>query len=136
MSAHNPEATLHGGRNAKGGRREDLGFYFRSRWEANWARYLNFLISIGDIQSWSYEPDTFVFNKIKRGSRFYTPDFKVIDKAGNIEYHEVKGWMEHTSSTKLKRMAKYYPDIKIIIIDGKTYYSATKNLHLVIANWE
>ena len=55
---------------AKGGYREDLKQYFRSRWEANMGRYYNF---VG--VKWIYEQQEFEFYKIKRGSRFYKPDF-------------------------------------------------------------
>src|SRR3990172_2886201 len=52
---------------AKGGTRTDLGFYVRSSWEANYARYLKWLQSNGEIIEWHYEPDTFNFDSIKRG---------------------------------------------------------------------
>ena len=55
------------------------------------ARYLNWLISRGELVSWEYEPDTFEFVKIKRGSRFYTPDFKLKEMDGSTVYWEVKG---------------------------------------------
>lgn len=87
------------------GTREDLGIYVRSRWEANYARYLNWLKSLGEIRDWKYEPDTFEFADIKRGTRFYTPDFKITEKNGETVYHEVKGWLDQRSATKLKRMA-------------------------------
>ncbi len=63
-------------RNVGAGRAPDLGdTYFRSRWERNWARYLNFLVQHGEITGWEYEPKTFWFHKIKRGTRSYKPDF-------------------------------------------------------------
>jgi len=120
---------------ARGGTRDDLGFYVRSGWEANWARYLKWLETNGDILAWEYEPETFEFVGIKRGSRFYTPDFKVYNLDGGIEYHEVKGYMDKQSATKLKRMAKYYPDIKLIVID-KDAYDAVKNWSSLIEYWE
>ena len=33
--------------------------FFRSRWEANYARYLEWLCSIGQIAKWEHEPQTF-----------------------------------------------------------------------------
>jgi hypothetical protein len=121
----------------KGGRRSDLGdVYFRSRWEANWARYLNWLKSIGEITSWEFEPDTFEFVGIKRGTRFYTPDFKVINKDASIEYHEVKGWLTPEGATKLKRMAKYHPRISIVLVDRKFYRSVATKVGKMIAGWE
>src|SRR5690606_8292944 len=57
------------------GRRSDLGnIFFRSSWEANYARYLNFLKSQGHIYKWEFEPDTFWFESIRRGVRSYLPD--------------------------------------------------------------
>lgn len=127
-----------GGRyRGRGGKRADLADrYFRSSWEANWARYLNWLISLGEIKSWEYEVDTFEFMEIKRGARFYTPDFKVFARDGSFVYHEVKGWMDPTSKTKLKRMTKYYPEVKVILIDRPYYRDVAKKLFGVIPGWE
>lgn len=120
-----------------GGKRDDLGgLYLRSSWEANWARYLNWLMELGEIESWEYEPRTFEFQGIKKGTRFYTPDFSVVNKDGSLEYHEVKGYMDAKSKTKLKRMAKYYPDIKLILIEKDTYYDMANKVGPMIPNWE
>ncbi len=120
----------------RGGKRPDLGNqYFRSRWEANYARYLNWLIEQAAILRWEYEPDTFEFHKIKRGSRFYTPDFKVFNLDGSYEYHEVKGYMDSASVTKLKRMEKYYPQEKILIIARDEYRAVAKCKRLFVG-WE
>lgn len=107
----------------RGGRRKDLNDrYFRSSWEANFARYLNFLLKIKSIHKWEYEHDTFYFEKIKRGTRSYTPDFKVWEKADSKPYYvEIKGWMDDKSKTKLKRMQKYYPDVEIRLIQEREY---------------
>lgn len=122
---------------SNGGKRADLnGRYFRSSWEANYARYLNWLVSIGTIARWEYEVDTFEFKTIKRGTRFYTPDFKVHHHDGTTEYHEVKGWMDRKSATKLKRMAKYYPGVKIIVIDKKQYRAIAAKISTTVPNWE
>ena len=122
----------------KQGRRDDLGdTFFRSAWEANFARYLNFLHGTGHIHRWEYEPDTFWFEAIKRGVRSYKPDFKVWDcEESEPYYYEVKGWMDAKSKTKLKRMAKYHPDVKVILFGKKDYASLKRNLSKVIKNWE
>lgn len=122
--------------NARGGKREDLGFYVRSRWEANYARYLNFLKEQGSIRDWEYEVDTFWFENIKRGTRSYTPDFKVWLDDTRYEYHEVKGYMDQKSKTKLKRMAKYYPAEKIVIIGNEEYQEIKSKLSRLIEHWE
>jgi hypothetical protein len=104
--------------------------YFRSSWEPIYAQYLNILIKIKAIVSWEYESDTFWFEKIKRGIRSYTPDFKIIHIDGSIEYHEVKGWMDDKSQTKIKRMKIYFPEIKMIIIGEKEFYGLKKKWNL------
>ena len=82
-----------------------------------YANYLTILLKLNIIQKWEYESETFWFEKIKRGVRSYTPDFKIFYSNGNIEYHEVKGWMDNKSKTKIKRMKLYYPEINMIVID-------------------
>jgi hypothetical protein len=120
----------------RGGRRADLdGRYFRSAWEANYARFLNFLKARGEISGWEYECKTFVFEAIKRGTRAYTPDFKVTT-GDRHEWHEVKGWMDQPSRTRLKRMAKYFPAEKVVVIDAGWFRQANKTLAGAIAGWE
>lgn len=119
------------------GKRPDLdNKYFRSSWEANYARYLNWLIKQHQIKCWEYESVTFEFKSIKKGTRFFTPDFKVTLLNDKVEYHEVKGWNHPKGNTALKRMAKYYPDIPIVLIDAKVYKSLAKQIHQLIPNWE
>lgn len=121
----------------RGGKRDDLnGQYFRSGWEANYARHLNWLVEQKVISRWEFEPDTFYFEGIKRGSRFYTPDFKVFENNGEYAYHEVKGWMDPKSKTKLKRMARYYPMEKIVLIDSPVYTAIAKQMKGLIPTWE
>ena len=120
----------------KGGKREDLdNCYFRSAWEANYARYLNFLIENNEIKGWEFEPETFWFEGVKRGCRSYTPDFKIVNNYDEVEWHEVKGWMDKKSKTKLKRMKKYHPNIQIIVI-GEDEYKAISKWKAMIPNWE
>lgn len=121
-----------------GGRRSDLnGLYLRSSWEANYARYLNFLIKHKNIYKWEYEPDTFYFENIKRGTRSYTPDFKIWKTEKSEPYYvEVKGWMDQKSKTKLSRMKKYYPNIRIVLISEPEYNEIKNKLSALIPNWE
>jgi len=102
--------------------------YFRSKWEANYALFLDFLIDHKEIVKWEFEPDTFVFEKIQFGTRSYTPDFKVFNNNGTISYHEVKGYMDSKSKTKLKRMKRYYPKIEVILIDSGEYNLLKKQI--------
>lgn len=110
--------------------------YYRSRWEANYARYLEFLRRAGDIKDWQHEPKTFWFEKIKRGVRSYKPDFLVVTKTDAEEWHEVKGWMDSRSRTTLKRMKKYHPDETIVLIDEPKYKQIMYSVGVRIQGWE
>ncbi len=118
------------------GVREDLGFFVRSRWEANYARYLKWLEARGDIAAWEYEPLTFRFDGVQRGPYTYKPDFKVIEKDGTVAFHEVKGWMDSASKGKLKRFAKFFPQHKLVLVDQKAYRPIERTLASVIPHWE
>lgn len=123
--------------NCRGGKRADLGDrYFRSAWEANYARYLNFLLAQGQIRGWEYEADTFVFEGVTRGAVTYTPDFKVTDNDGTVVYHEVKGWLTSRAKMALKRMAKLYPTVKIRLVDEPVYRALSRQCSHLIPHWE
>jgi len=110
--------------------------YYRSSWEANYARYLEWLKQNKQIKDWKHEPKTFWFEGIKRGTVSYLPDFWVINLDDSEEFHEVKGWMDDRSKTKLTRMAKYYPNVKVVLIDAKSYRSLKKDVQHFIKDWE
>ena len=110
--------------------------YFRSRWEANFSRYLELLKTNNQIKAWFHEPHTFWFHEIMRGIRSYKPDFKVIESHESHIWYEVKGYSDAKSRTKMKRMKKYYPDEKITIIDGKWFFKNGAMLSRVISGWE
>lgn len=120
----------------KSGKRADLdGLFVRSGWEANYARYLKFLLAQGLIKAWEYEPQTFVFHGVTRGVLTYTPDFRLTENDGSIVYHEVKGWMDAKSKAKLKRMAQFYPDVQLLVI-GPVEYKAISAYQRLIEGWE
>lgn len=93
--------------------------YFRSGFEVQWAEYLELLKGLGEIVGWLYEPRRFIFEKIKRGTNSYLPDFLVLyEEEGERmhRWHEAKGYLKQKNITQLHRMAKYYPDEKIILV--------------------
>ena len=104
---------------AKGGYRKDLKQYFRSKMEANVARYYRYIGELYIYEYWEFE-----FKDIKYGNRFYKPDFflAVINR-----WIEVKGWFNDSDKTKLRRFKKYYLEeftrLKFIIPDK---YSRSK----------
>lgn len=119
-----------------GGRRSDLGNrYFRSTWEANYARWLRFLVDQRQIKGWSYEPKTFEF-PVKRGNRSYKPDFLVLDNDETRTWHEVKGWMDDSSRVKLERFARYFPTERLIVVDAAMYKGIAAQARHVVPNWE
>lgn len=113
-----------------GGRR----IFFRSRWEVNYAFYLEFQRSAGLIKSWEYEPTTFWF-PVKRGTNSYKPDFFVVLKDGTEEYHEVKGFTDRKSKTKLKRMRIHHPHVNVKLFD-KTWFEEHRALKKAIPGWQ
>ncbi len=110
--------------------------YYRSKWEANYARYLEFLKQNNEIKNWFHEPKTFWFEDVLRGCRSYLPDFLIINKDNSEEYHEVKGWMDDKSKTKLSRMTKYYPSVKIKVIQEDWFKENNIKLRPIIKEWE
>lgn len=110
--------------------------FMRSSWELNYACYLDLMIDKGIIHKWEYEVDTFWFEKIKRGVRSYKPDFKVYISKTEFEYHEVKGWMDDKSKTKLNRMRIYHPNINIVLIGQKEYNLIKKEYSNILSNWD
>lgn len=116
---------------AKTGKREDLGNrFFRSAWEANFARILNHV----GIE-WEYEPKTFDFKDITRGTVNYTPDFYLPEFG---KWIEIKGWMDKKSKLKIDRFRKRYPDeaANLIIITSAEYKFLDKIFRSRIEGWE
>lgn len=127
-----PNASWKAGWREIGGVRK----YYRSKWEANYAYYLQWLLEKGQIKEWLHEPVTFWFEGVKRGCVSYLPDFWVLENDGSESYHEVKGWMDDRSKTKIKRMAKYHPKVKLIVIDSKGYNALKKSVQSLVHGWE
>lgn len=117
----------------------DIGsrhLYFRSRWEAQYARYLQWQKEQGLINDWEHEPFTFWFLEIKRGVRSYLPDFKVWAISGQTYWVEVKGWMDPKSATKLKRMRIYYPHEEVRIVEAAWFRRNNAMMRNLIKEWE
>lgn len=106
---------------ARGGKREDLGMYFRSNWEANFARILNL-----EGLKWEYEQYTFELTPFMS----YTPDFKINDC-----YFEIKGRYTDLCMEKLSLFQEKFPHILLIIIDVRGY-NELRNLYKKKINWE
>lgn len=113
-------------------------FYFRSLWEINFARYLQFLKQHKNIKDWEFEPEIFEFPRTAhKGPPFqYLPDFWVLNNDNSEEWYEVKGFMNTQSKKKIKRFRQHFPDEKITVI-GKPWFSKEgKKLSRLVVGWE
>lgn len=90
--------------------------YFRSKLEQRWAEYLEFLKRTGAIYDWAYESTKFEFEKVRSGTPFYTPDFEVWDDENTRCFHETKGHLEQKDLTKFRRLQKYHPDVRLVLV--------------------
>ena len=110
--------------------------YYRSKAEANFARFLQWQKENFQILDWEHEPETFWFGKLRRGVTNYKPDFRILHNNGSLEYVEVKGFMDSKSATKIKRMAKYHPQVKLLVVDAKAYPQLSAIFSRVVPGWE
>lgn len=108
---------------SKKGIRDDLNCFFRSTWEANYARYLNF---IGE--KWAYESKTYELGE----GISYTPDF-ILENGTHIE---IKGWLTEKGLKKLNLFQNQYPFINFIFVGKKEYIEIKAQYQFIIANWE
>jgi hypothetical protein len=95
--------------------------FFRSSWEYYYAIFLEKLKQENKIKEWLHEPKCFWFEKVKRGVRSYLPDFFILHNNGEEEWVETKGYYDNKSQTKMKRMAIYYPNIKIRLVGAEWF---------------
>jgi len=105
--------------------------YMKSMWEIYYCAYLSHLKKLGKILEYHYEPDTFWFEGIKRGTNNYKPDFLVEHTNGALEYIEVKGYTTPKDKTKWKRMAKYHPNINLRVVDKEFFSANMKSLKML-----
>jgi len=103
------------------GYRKDLGHICRSTWEANYCRILKHL-----GVKYEYEPFTF-----QLPNTTYKPDFKIHDV-----FVEVKGYVGIKNITKISLFRKFYPNIKLVVIDNSHYFSLQKHYRDIVSGWE
>jgi hypothetical protein len=104
------------------------GEKMRSGWEANYSYFLAYLGI-----PYQYEVRRFIFEPIISGTRCMIPDFYL---PKTDEFHEVKGYFDRRSRTQLKRLAKYYPEVRLIVIDARFFQSIERQrLCRVIPQW-
>lgn len=111
-----------------GGKREDLNEYFRSMWEANFARLLN----LKNIK-YKYEQKIPIYDNNNNLLCTYVPDFYLPELN---HYIEIKGKWENSAKKKIQLLKKYKPEIKLFIIDGTKYKNIEKLYINKISLWE
>jgi len=124
------EKNPHFGKSAEHGKysfKKDLGHHCRSKWEANYAKYLLF-----KGKKYRYEPKMFVIILPNGIKMTYTPDFLVDGK----EWHELKGWSDRSKIKKWEIFQKQYPNEKFVLIDHNTYKNLERIYKYIIPNWE
>jgi len=114
--------------------------YFINRMEADYFRYLSWLKGKGLIREFEHQPKReFDFMKfgVRRGpSSFYRADFRVEQVKAGEYYVEVKGYMDPKSKTKLKRMSKYYSDVRVDVVVVKDMIDIEASAGMLIKGWE
>lgn len=109
--------------------------FFRSLWEHNYACFLEWELQRGAIDSWEHEPHRFCFkHEYKRGPYSYLPDYKVTTD-GIVRWHEVKGWMNSKSKSKIKRFEKCFPKAGKVIVIDKTWFTSMSRSGVIIPGW-
>lgn len=109
----------------KAGIRKDISetIYFHSRWEANYARMLNYL----DIK-WEYEPKTFNLEV-----QNYTPDFYLPNEN---KYIEIKNFLWKYSIIRDEKFRTLYPDVILELLLKEDYLKLQEKYAKFIKNWE
>lgn len=134
-----------GFRCSKSGKRADLNnAFFRSKMEANLARFWKFQVEHGELAAWEYELKEFEFAGHRRNN-FYKPDFRLTFKTphevrlafgGNLyewigcEYVwiEAKGFMDNDSRIRIERFLEFNRTEPLRIIDFKEYREIAKQV--------
>lgn len=107
---------------ALGGHRDDLGMYFRSTWEANFARIMNHL-----GLTWEYEPRSFQLGN----SLSYTPDFLI-----NGTFYELKGRQTERSIEQIVGFKLQHPEHKLVVIDSEFWEILRVCFRTKVTGWE
>lgn len=85
---------------------------YRSKWEADYARYLESLQHAKLIADFEYEPEKL---EIGVGAK-YTPDFRVTRLDGSREWREVKGYRREAAMVRIKAAALRFPGDRFVLV--------------------
>jgi len=138
--------------------------HYPSRMEANMHRYYIWLRDVvGELKEVEYQPEPFVFTTeevdekghwryvrhgcppTKKGKRvkavlqghtIYKPDFRLVLFDDSLKIVETIGYRRPDHGVRLRRMAKFYPDVSIDVVDWARYKALNKQLKNIISGWE
>lgn len=81
---------------------------YRSNLERAYAARLDELRMAGEVTAWWHEA---VKLRIAKGKHraYFTPDFLVVTRAGEFEFHETKGFRREAAMVRLKTAAGEFP---------------------------
>lgn len=88
---------------------------YRSKWEWEYARYLDLLKAAKQVDGWWYEEHSFLIGV----GASYTPDFLVVWAGNRAEYHEVKGYRREAAMVRLRAAALAHPDEVFVLVTKK-----------------
>ena len=94
------------------------GISYHSKKEATYAQELDLLKKAGEIKDWERQVKIDLEVNGYHIANYYV-DFKIENKDGSIEYHEVKGFSTETWRLKWKLFEALYgdlPDVKLVVI--------------------
>lgn len=122
-----PQYGKHNPKNCWGkvGMRKDLNTFFKSTWEANFARICNLFHT-----QWKYEPQRFLF---PNEGMSYLPDFYLPEIN---RYVELSGNVSPIKITKLSLFAKYYPEEHLYHITETEWKKFFTDFSKIIGEWE
>lgn len=107
----------------------DDSYKFRSSWEANMARLLNYL-----NLHWRFEYKRFYM----RDGNTYLPDFLILseDNPWKTKWLEVKGLWHKGDKRRMISFMNEFPDETLKIVTSKEYKKLEKKYKPLIKNWE
>lgn len=125
MAVIGGKATSPKAARGKAGIRKDISdtIYFYSRWEANFARLMDYL----KIE-WQYQPIVFDLKTQNYTPDFYLPSISI--------YIEVKNFLWKYSRIRDNKFRKLYPNIKLQLLLKEDYLKLQNTYAKFIKNWE
>lgn len=100
---------------------------FRSDGERKLAIYFQHLKEQKYIRDWAFEQTRFTFPDETRGAKQFLVDFDILNMDHTFEYWEYKGWLRGSDVTKFRRVAKYRPEAKLVLVmSGKAKKDANR----------